>query len=172
MEIGSTVTLVYEGKLEDGTVFGFATEENPMKFQTGMDMVIDGLEEGILEMTGIGEKKTIVVDQYKAYGEYLDNFTQNIPEEQIPVGNLAPGKRVWLANSEDGNPMPATVLEVVDGIVKFDMNHPLAGHELTFEVEILDIEEPPEDFVSAKEKAEHLKQQSKLLGGDQGNDFR
>ena len=47
MEIGSTVTLIYEGKLEDGTVFGYATKEDPMKFQTGMDMVIDGLEEGI-----------------------------------------------------------------------------------------------------------------------------
>ena len=67
-----------------------------MKFQTGMDMVIDGLEEGILEMTGAGEKKTIVVDQYKAYGEYLEDFTQRIPMEQIPVNDIKPGKRIWL----------------------------------------------------------------------------
>ena len=172
MEIGSTVTLIYEGKLEDGTVFGYATKEDPMKFQTGMDMVIDGLEEGILEMTGAGEKKTIVVDQYKAYGEYLEDFIQRIPMEQIPVNDIKPGKRIWLTNSEDGAPMPATVIEVANGEVHFDMNHPLAGHELTFEVEILEVEEPPENFVSAKEKAEHLKQQSKLLGGDQADGFR
>lgn len=172
MELGSTVTLIYTGKLEDGTVFGYATEEDPMKFQTGMDMVIDGLEEGIMEMTHAGEKKTIVVDQYKAYGEYLDGHTQKIPAEQIPVDNIKPGKRIWLSNSEDGAPMPATVLEVADGMVHFDLNHPLAGHELTFEVEILDIEEPPENFVSAREKAEHMRQQSKLLGGDQADGYR
>lgn len=172
MEIGSTVTLVYKGMLEDGTVFGYATEENPMKFQTGMDMVIDGLEEGIMEMTEVGEKKTIVVDQYKAYGEYLEDHTQKIPVEQIPVNNIKPGKRIWLSNSEDGTPMPATVIEVVDGVAHFDLNHPLAGHELTFEVEILEIEEPPENFVSAKEKAEHMRQQSKLLGGDQADGYR
>ncbi len=172
MEIGSTVTLTYEGKLEDGTVFGYATKEDPMKFQTGMDMVIDGLEEGIMGMNSVGEKKTIVVDQYKAYGEYLDDFIQKIPLEQIPVGNIRPGKRIWLSNSDDGNPTPATVIKVEDGMAIFDMNHPLAGHELTFEVEILEIEEPPENFVSAREKAEHLKQQSKLLGGDQAASFR
>ena len=52
MDLGSTVTLVYTGKLEDGTVFGYATEENPMVFQTGMDMTIDGFEKEILAMEG------------------------------------------------------------------------------------------------------------------------
>ena len=53
MDLGSTVTLVYTGKLEDGTVFGYATEENPMVFQTGMDMAIDGFEKEILAMEGV-----------------------------------------------------------------------------------------------------------------------
>lgn len=70
MDLGSTVTLVYTGKLEDGTVFGYATEENPMVFQTGMDMAIDGFEKEILAMEGFeGEKKTFTVGQYDAYGE-------------------------------------------------------------------------------------------------------
>ena len=172
MEIGSTVTLTYKGTLDDGMVFGYADEENPMKFQTGMDMVIDGFEEAILEMNEVGEKKSFTVDQYKAYGEYLDDFTQKIPHEQIPVGGIKPGKRVKLINSDDGTPMLATVIAVSDGIVEFDLNHPLAGQNLNYEVEILEIEEPPENFVSAKEKAEHLRQQSKLLGGDQGDDYR
>lgn len=172
MQLGSTVTLVYTGKLDDGTVFGFATEEKPMKFQTGMDMAIDGFEKAILEMNEAGEKKTFTVDEYGAYGEYLEGHVAKIPLEQIPVNDVKVGKRIMLSSSEDGAPMPATVLDITDGLVTFDLNHPLAGKSLTFEVELLEVEDAPEDFVSAVEKAQHLKEQAKLLGGDQGEDFR
>lgn len=172
MQLGSTVTLVYTGKLDDGTVFGFATEEKPMKFQTGMDMAIDGFEKAILEMNEAGEKKTFTVDEYGAYGEYLEGHVAKIPLEQIPVNDVKVGKRIMLSSSEDGAPMPATVLDITDGLVTFDLNHPLAGKSLTFEVELLEVEDAPEDFVSAAEKAQHLKEQTKLLGGDQGEDFR
>lgn len=171
MQLGSTVTLTYKGTLEDGTVFGYATKDNPMKFQTGMDMAIDGLEAAILEMNEVGEKKTFTVSEYDAYGEYLEDYTARIPVEQIPT-EVTVGKRVWLANSEDGSPTPATVLEVKNGEALFDLNHPLAGKSLTFEVEILEIEDAPENFVAAAEKARHMKEQSKLLGGDQGIDYR
>ena len=172
MQLGSTVTLVYTGKLDDGTVFGFATEEKPMKFQTGMDMAIDGFEKAILEMNEAGEKKTFTVDEYGAYGEYLEGHVAKIPLEQIPVDNVKVGKRILLSSSEDGAPMPATVLDITDGLVTFDLNHPLAGKSLTFEVELLEVEDAPEGFVSAAEQARHLKEQAKLLGGDQGEDFR
>ena len=172
MQLGSTVTLVYTGKLDDGTVFGFATEEKPMKFQTGMDMAIDGFEKAILEMNEAGEKKTFTVDEYGAYGEYLEGHVAKIPLEQIPVNDVKVGKRIMLSSSEDGAPMPATVLDITDGLVTFDLNHPLAGKSLTFEVELLEVEDAPEDFVSAAEKAQHLKEQAKLLGGDQSEDFR
>lgn len=172
MQLGSTVTLTYTGKLDDGTVFGYATQEKPMKFQTGMDMAIDGFEKAILEMTEAGEKKTFVVDEYDAYGEYLEGHVTTIPLEQIPVDDVKVGRRVMLASSEDGAPMPATVIAVENGMATFDLNHPLAGKSLTFEVELLEVEDAPEDFVSAAEKAQHLKEQSKLLGGDQGEDYR
>lgn len=173
MQIGSTVTLTYTGKTDDGEVFGYADAEKPMKFQTGMDMAIDGFEREILAMEGKpGEKKTFTVDQYEAYGEYLDDFVQHVPMEQVPRGDVKVGQRIWMSSSEDGTPMPVTVKAVENGIVMFDMNHPLAGKDLTFEVELLEVEDAPENFVSAQEKAEHLKQQSKLLGGDQASDFR
>ncbi len=172
MEIGSTVTLAYEGTLDDGTVFGFATKEEPMKFQTGMDLVVDGFEREILTMNEVGEKKKFTISEYDAFGEYLEDFTQKIPLEQIPVSGLKPGKRVTMSSSDDGNPIQATVIEIKDGMAIFDMNHPLAGQKLTYDVEILDIEEPPENFVSFAEKQAHIKQQNKLLGGDQGDDFR
>lgn len=172
MELGSTVTLIYTGKLDDGTVFGYADHENPMQFQTGMDMAIDGFEKAVLEMNEVGEKKTFVVGEYEAYGEYLEGHTAVIPLEQIPVNDVQVGKRIWLSSAEDGAPMPATVLEIKEGKVTFDLNHPLAGKSLTFEVEILEIEDAPENFVSAAEKARHMKEQEKMLGGDQGDDFR
>jgi len=172
MELGSTVTLIYTGTLEDGTVFGRATKDEPMKFQTGMDMAIDGFEKAILDMGEAGEKKTFVIDEYEAYGEYLEDYTAKIPVEQIPVNDIQVGKRIWLSSSEDQSPMPATVLTVDGDVVTFDLNHPLAGKSLTFEVELLEIEDAPEDFVSAIEKAEHVKEQSKLLGGDQASDYR
>lgn len=171
MELGSTVTLTYKGTLDDGTVFGFADAEKPMKFQTGMDMAIDGFERAILEMNEVGEKRTFTVSEYDAYGEYLEEFTAEIPIEQIPA-RVEVGKRIWMSNSEDGTPTPATVLEVNNGVAKFDLNHPLAGKALTFEVEILEIEDAPENFVSAQEKAQHMQEQSKLLGGDQGESYR
>lgn len=172
MELGSTVTLTYKGTLDDGTVFGYATAEKPMIFQTGMDMAIDGFENEILAMNEVGEKKTFTLDEYAAYGEYIDNLTQVIPREQIPVGDIRVGKRIWLSSSDDGQPMPATVIDVDVHNVTFDLNHPLAGKNLTYEVEILAIEPAPENFVSAAEKARHLKEQSKLLGGDQADSYR
>lgn len=172
MKLGSTVTLTYVGTTDDGEEFGHATKEKPMKFQTGMDMAIDGFEEEILQMNEVGEKRTFTVDQYKAYGEYLDEFIQRIPMEQVPRGHVKPGQRVWMSSSENGVPMPVTCTAIENGIAIFDMNHPLAGKDLTFEVEILEIEPAPENFVSAAEKARHLKEQQKLLGGDQANDYR
>ena len=172
MDLGSTVTLVYTGKLEDGTVFGYATEENPMVFQTGMDMAIDGFEKEILAMEGVeGEKKTFTVDQYEAYGEYLDDYVVVIPTHQIPKRDIKVGSRLWMANDE-GEPTLGTVIEIEGGNAKFDLNHPLAGKDLTFEVEIKSVEAAPENFISEHEKRQHMKEQSKLLGGDQGESYR
>lgn len=172
MQLGSTVTVAYTGRLEDGSVFGLATPEEPMVFQTGMDLVIDGFEKGILEMSAPGEKRTFTVDEYAGYGEYLEGHTARIPRQQIPVNDISVGRRIWFANSEGGEPIPATALEVGPDEVLFDLNHPLAGKSLTFEVELLALEDAPEDFVSAAEKAEHLKEQSKMLGGELGEDYR
>jgi len=120
----------------------------------------------------VGEKKTFTIDEYAAFGEYIENMTQVIPREQIPVADIRIGKRIWLSSSDDGQPMPATVIDMDMHTVTFDLNHPLAGKSLTYEVEILAIEDAPENFVSAQEKARHLKEQSKLLGGDQGESYR
>ena len=118
MQIGSTVTLTYTGKTDDGEVFGYADAEKPMKFQTGMDMAIDGFEREILAMEGKpGEKKTFTISEYDAYGEYLDDFVQKIPIDQIPISGIVPGKRVKMHSSEGGGQaVEATVVSIEDGI--------------------------------------------------------
>lgn len=148
MKLGSTVKLLYTGKLEDGTVFGYAKPEQPMEFQTGMDMAIDGFEKAILEMEE-GEKKTFVVGMYDAYGEYLDELLETVPVEQVPLKNVEVGMRVFLAG-EEGEKIPVTIKSITGREITFDMNHPLAGHDLTFEVEILSVEEPEDGWEPPK----------------------
>lgn len=144
MKLGSTVRLTYTGTLEDGTVFGYAKPEAPMEFQTGMDLTIDGFEREILTMEA-GEKKKFTLGIYDAYGEYLDHLVEAVPVENVPLKGLEVGMRVNMTD-EGGNKVPVTVKDITAKEVFFDMNHPLAGKELTFEVEILSVEEPPEGW--------------------------
>lgn len=141
---GSKVRLTYTGTLDDGTVFGYAKPEAPMEFQTGMDLTIEGFEREVSEME-VGEKKTFTLGIYDAYGEYLDHLVEYVPVEHVPLKNLEVGMRVQMA-ADDGSKMPVTVKDITAKEVVFDMNHPLAGKELTFEVEILSVEEPPEGW--------------------------
>lgn len=148
MKLGSTVKLLYTGTLEDGTVFGYAKPEGPMEFQTGMDLTIPGFEKEVLQMSE-GEKKTFTVGQYDAYGEYLDDLVEVVPTENVPLKNIEIGNRIWLSG-DDGEKFPVTVLDINSKEVTFDMNHPLAGKDLTFEVEILSVEEPEEGWEPPK----------------------
>jgi len=148
MKLGSTVKLVYTGTLKDGTVFGYAKPDGPMEFQTGMDLTIEGFEREILKMEE-GEKKTFEVGMYDAYGEYLDDFVEVVPVENVPLKNVEIGNRIWLTG-DDGEKFPVKVLDINSKEITFDMNHPLAGEDLTFEVEILSIEEPPEGWEPPK----------------------
>ena len=168
MKPGTTVKLVYTGTLDDGTVFGVATEEQPMEFQTGMDLTIPGFEKEILEMSEVGEERTFTVNCYDAYGEYHEEFIQEVPKENIPM-SVKVGKRIWMFD-DDGNKFPVTVMEVKDQTVVFDMNHPLAGKDLTFNVKILELQDAPENFVTAAEKQQELDRQAQLLGINNGQE--
>lgn len=148
MKLGSTVKLVYTGTLKDGTLFGYAKPDGPMEFQTGMDLTIEGFEREILKMEA-GEKKTFEVGMYDAYGEYLDDFVEVVPVENVPLKNVEIGNRIWLTG-DDGEKFPVKVLDINSKEITFDMNHPLAGEDLTFEVEILSVEEPPEGWEPPK----------------------
>lgn len=144
MKLGSTVKLLYTGTLDDGTVFGYAKPSQPMEFQTGMDLTIPGFEREILTMSE-GEKKTFTLSEYDAYGEYLEGLVESVPVETVPLKNIEIGNRIFLT-VEGGGKVPVTILDINGTDVVFDMNHPLAGKSLTFEVEILSVDEPEGDW--------------------------
>jgi len=144
MKLGSKVKLLYTGTLDDGTVFGYAKETQPMEFQTGMDLTIPGFEREVLTMSE-GEKKTFTLSEYDAYGEYLEDLVESVPVESVPLKNIEVGNRIFIT-VEDGTRTPVTILDITGTEVVFDMNHPLAGKSLTFEVEILSVEEPEGDW--------------------------
>ena len=148
MKLGSTVRLLYTGTLEDGTVFGYAKPEQPMEFQTGMDLTIEGFEREVLKMSE-GEKKTFTLTEYEAYGEYLDDLTTTVPVETVPFKGLEIGMRIWLSG-DDGEKFPAKIMDITGDEITFDLNHPLAGQKLTYEVEILSVQEPEEGWEPPK----------------------
>lgn len=158
MKLGSTVRLLYTGTLEDGTVFGYAKPSQPMEFQTGMDLTIPGFEREILAMSE-GEKKTFTLNEYDAYGEYLEGLVESVPVESVPLKNIEIGNRIFLT-LEDGSKVPVTILDITGKEVVFDMNHPLAGKSLTFEVEILSVDEPEGDWEPPQKHdgSEYMKQ--------------
>jgi FKBP-type peptidyl-prolyl cis-trans isomerase 2 len=135
---GDTVVVNYTGKLEDGSIFDSSLVEGrePLKAELGKGLLIKGFEDGLLEMS-VGEKKTIQIDYKDAYGDSLPDMVADVPKEQMPegvsVGDL-------LQAQGPMGPVTVKVIEVSESSVKVDANHPLAGKNLIFELEVVDIE--------------------------------
>ncbi len=133
------VKIKYKGMFKDGTVFDTNENREPLEFEVGKNQVIPGLEEGILGMKK-GEKKKLTIAPVKAYGERNDQLVRAFPKSSFPPKvELKPGVRFAL-KAPNGQPFLAEVKEVKDSEVVLDLNHPLAGKELVFEVEIVDIQ--------------------------------
>lgn len=138
---GDLVVVQYVGTLADGTVFD-ASQEEPLEFVLGQGMLIPGFEEAITGMQA-GEEKTFTLSAEEAYGPRTDE-TQEIPLEEF--GEQAPeeGMMINIIDPETQQQQPATVIEVGAETATLDLNHPLAGEELTFEVEVVDVQEAPD----------------------------
>ncbi|NYS25431.1 peptidylprolyl isomerase [Rhodobacteraceae bacterium 2376] len=135
---GDTVRFHYTGTLEDGSVFDSSDGRDPLEFKLGEGQIIPGLEQAIEGMSS-GEQKTVTIPADQAYGPYQPQARQGIPREQIPDHiPLEIGTRLQV-QTPDGNPMPVTVAEVSDEVVVLDANHPLAGKDLTFAVEVVEV---------------------------------
>ena len=125
-------TLTVDGKVQDTSA-----GRGPLEYTHGAGQIIQGLEE-VLEQMNIGDKKTVDIKAEKAYGPVLQEAIKRVPKEAIGgAENLKVGDMVGASN--EGHTFRAVVKEITDKEVVLDFNHPLAGKELTFDVEIKEI---------------------------------
>ena len=135
---GDTVRIHYTGTLSDGTTFDSSQGRDPLEFTVGSGDIIPGLDKAIPGMKP-GESKSVTVPCDEAYGEHDPNGRQAIPRDQIPPHvPVDPGTQLEM-KLPDGRSMPVTVAEADEAVVVLDANHPLAGKDLTFAVEMVEI---------------------------------
>ena len=135
---GDTVKVHYRGTLKNGEEFDSSAGREPLEFQVGQGHVIPGFENGMLEMT-VGEKKTIEIPVKDGYGERDEKLVWNVDKNRLPA-DLDPQKGQMLQSiQEDGRRISVKVTDITDTNVTLDANHPLAGEDLIFEVELMEI---------------------------------
>ena len=138
---GDTVKVHYTGKLTSGDQFDSSVGNNPLEFTVGSGQMIQGFDAAIPGMN-VGEKKTIIISPGNAYGEKNEEAIIEFPKANIPAEmKLEPGMKLELRN-EAGQPVPVVVTEVKDEIIILDANHELAGKELIFDIELVEIKTP------------------------------
>jgi len=138
---GNKVKAHYEGTLEDGTIFDSSYQrENPITFQAGVGQMIPGFDNAVLGME-VGEKKTVTIKSEEAYGEHKPEGIVSVPNENFPPDFKPQPETIIQGQNENGEPIQALVLEVRENDVILDLNHPLAGEDLTFVIEILEVQE-------------------------------
>ena len=126
----------YTGKLETGEKFDSSKGRKPLEFEPGKGMIIPGLEKELVKMKK-GDKRTITVEAKDAYGDHKKDLLKEIPKGPLPKEMKLEKDSVIYIKSPDGQPFPVRVDEVKKDTVVLDLNHPLAGKKLIFEVEIV-----------------------------------
>jgi peptidylprolyl isomerase len=135
---GDTVRIHYVGTLTDGSEFDSSAGRDPLEFTLGAGQIIPGLEKEIAGMK-VGDKKMVTAVASEAYGPHNPEAIQEVPREVIPPEiDLVVGNRLQAA-TQDGRQMVVVIAEVRDDAVVLDANHPLAGQDLTFDVELVEI---------------------------------
>ena len=134
----STVRVHYTGKLNNGQVFDSSLERDPLEVTLGQGALIPGFEKELINMT-VNEKKTITIAKEDAYGEIRKELFQEIKKNELPQ-EIEPQVGMGLvAQNEDGSERQLRVAEVLEDHIVIDANHPLAGQDLIFDLELVEI---------------------------------
>jgi FKBP-type peptidyl-prolyl cis-trans isomerase 2 len=138
VKAGDLVKVHYTGKLTNGEQFDSSVGREPLEFTVGAGQMIKGFDDAMPGMT-IGQKKTINIPAADAYGEKNDDAIIEFPKENVPADmKLEPGMQLTLSNQQ-GQPVPVVVVDVKDDVIILDANHFLAGKELVFDIELVEI---------------------------------
>ncbi len=136
---GQKVKIHYTGTLDDGTKFDSSEGRDPLSFEMGAGMVIPGFETGVKDMA-VGEKKSIHIPAAEAYGEVRKEMVMEFERNQLPEG-LEPEAGMSLQmQGPEGQPIPVQITAVAETTITIDANHPLAGQNLNFELELIKID--------------------------------
>ena len=136
---GDKVKVHYRGSLEDGTVFDSSHGRQPLEFTIGEGQVIPGFEGAVVGMEP-GDSKSVTVEPHEGYGERRRELVVDVERDRFPADmEVELGKEVQV-QQKDGSPRVATIARVDDDSVTLDVNHPLAGKDLTFDIELVEID--------------------------------
>jgi len=137
---GNKVKVEYKGTLDNGQVFDTSEGKQPLEFTIGEGNILPGFENALIGMEK-GKEKNVKIDSKDAYGEKKPELMKKIPKEQLPEESrekVQPGMVLGL-KTQQGQQIPAKVTEVGDNDITLDLNHPLAGQNLNFNIKVLDI---------------------------------
>lgn len=135
---GDSVKVHYTGKLKDGTVFDKSDERNPLEFTVGAGRLIKGFEAAVVGMEP-GESKTVQIPADKAYGPHHDDRVIKIDREDVPKDINIKVDQYLKIKQQDGTTFAAKVTEISDKSLTLDVNHPLAGKDLMFDIRLAEI---------------------------------
>jgi FKBP-type peptidyl-prolyl cis-trans isomerase 2 len=135
---GDTVKVHYHGKLTSGETFDSSEGREPLEFEVGSGMVIKGFDDGVTGML-VGDKKTINIPFIEGYGPRNPDMVIDMPKERFPADmELEPGMPLVMSDGQ-GQQFQVTITEIKEESVMLDANHPLAGQDLVFDLELIEI---------------------------------
>ncbi len=135
---GDTIQVHYHGTLADGSIFDTSSGRDPLEFEVGGGMVIEGFDNGVVGMA-FGDKRTVQIPAQQAYGDKNDDMIMDFPVDRFPA-DLVPeiGMQLNMSNTQ-GEQFPVVIIDVAEDYVVLDANHPLAGKDLIFDLELVSI---------------------------------
>ncbi|QOD61889.1 peptidylprolyl isomerase [Polaribacter haliotis] len=134
----NTVKVNYTGKLSDGQIFDSSEGKEPLEFTLGQGQLIPGFEKGLIDMK-LHEKKTVTVSKEEAYGEINGDLIQEVKKTELPEDMTPEVGMGLVSKTPDGQELNLMVVEVKEESIVIDGNHPLAGKELIFDLEVVEI---------------------------------
>jgi FKBP-type peptidyl-prolyl cis-trans isomerase 2 len=138
VKAGDKIKVHYHGRLDNGETFDKSEGREPLEFEVGSGMVIKGFDDGVTGMT-VGQKKTVTIPADEAYGVKNPDMLIEMPKDRFPKDmEIEVGMPLGMSDNQ-GQQFQVVVAEIKDDVVILDANHPLAGQDLTFDLELVEI---------------------------------